>query len=188
MRLTKEFREELIGRAIKHAFGEREKAHEAATTALADDLYAHEYGAHEKNANKLPQGWISSSSELRIEAAGFSYRAHADGKQSDRLKMSKSRRVPGLGFGTEISVGGAHPLNDQAQAVAEEHAAIKRDKESLRAKLRALVYSVTTLPRLREAWPECEQFLPESAPKPQRAIVPVDMVPDINAALGIKSK
>jgi len=186
MRLTKEFREELIGRALVHAFGAREKAHDEATTALADAMYAHEYSAHEKNANKLPQGWVSTSTHLQIKAAGFAYNHTRHGVKHSVLKMSKQRRTPG--HSPEIAIGGAHPLNDQAQAVAEEYAAIKRDKEALRAKLSALVYSVTTIARLREAWPECEQFLPEAAPRPTTALVPVELVPELNAALGIKAK
>lgn len=187
MRLTKEFREELIGRALQHAFKAREKAHDAATTALADALYAHEYGAAAKIADKLPQGWCATSTHLGIVAAGFSYNHRRDGKKTDRLKMSKERRTPGCS--PEIRVGGAHALNDLAQAVAAEHAAIRDDKEALRVKLQALVYSVTTLPRLREAWPECEQFLPDTTPKAvSTAVVPVELVPQVNAALGIKAK
>lgn len=48
--------------------------------------------------------------------------------------------------------------------------------------------SVTTLPRLLEAWPECKPFLPESAPKPTTALVPVELVPELNKALGIGGK
>lgn len=188
MRLTKEFRDELIGKALKHAFTAREKAHEAATTALADALYDYTHGAAEKIVRKLPQGWVSHRTEIRIEAAGFSWRPRDAGLKNYSLTMSKSRPFPQYDS-SEIKVGGAHPLNDQAQAVAQEHAAIRDDKEALRVKLHALVYSVTTLARLREAWPECEQFLPSTAPKTvSTAVVPVELVPQVNAALGIKSK
>ncbi|MFP3746985.1 Nmad5 family putative nucleotide modification protein [Achromobacter sp. SIMBA_011] len=188
MRLTKEFREELIGRALQHAFKAREKAHEAATTALADALYDHTHGAAEKIAKKLPQGWVSHDREIHIDAAGFSWNPNRSGLKHYSLKMSKARPFP-RHANQEIKVGGAHPLNDQAQTVAAEYAAIRDDKEALRVKLQALVYSVTTLPRLREAWPECEQFLPSTAPKTvSTAVVPVELVPQVNAALGIKAK
>lgn len=188
MRLTKEFCEELIGRALQHAFKAREKAHDAATTALADALYDRTHGTAEKIAKKLPQGWVSHSNVIVIEAAGFSWSTQRTGLKYHGLKMSKARPFPRNGS-PEIKVGGAHPLNDQAQAIATEHAAIRDEKEALRVKLAALVYSVTTLPRLREAWPECEQFLPSTAPKTvSTAVVPVELVPQVNAALGIKAK
>ncbi|OAE72579.1 hypothetical protein A7J71_11205 [Achromobacter insolitus] len=190
MRLTKEFRDELIGKALKHAFAAREKAHEAATTALADALYDYTHGAAEKIAKKLPQGWVSHNKEIRIAAAGFSWNPNGTGLKSDRLSMSKARAFPRYDYETaSIKVGGAHGVNDQAQAVAEEYASIKRDKEALRVKLHALVYACTTLPKLREAWPECEQFLPSTAPKAvSTALVPIELVPQVNAALGIKAK
>lgn len=188
MRLTKEFRDALIGKALKHAFTAREKAHETATTALADALYDYTHGAAEKIAKKLPQGWVSHDKEIRIEAAGYSWNPTRSGLKNYSLKMSKARAFPRY-EDKAIKVGGAHGLNDQAQAVAEEYASIQRDKEALRVKLHALVYSVTTLPRLREAWPECEQFLPDTASKAvSTAVVPVELVPQVNAALGIKAK
>lgn len=190
MRLTKEFRDELIGKALKHAFAAREKAHEAATTALADALYDYTHGAAEKIAKKLPRGWVPHNKELRIEAAGFSWSPARTGLKCDRLLMSKARAFPRHDYETAtIKVGGAHGVNDQAQAVAEEYASIKRDKEALCVKLHALVYACTTLPKLRDAWPECEQFLPSTAPKTvSTALVPVELVPQVNAALGIKPK
>lgn len=186
MRLTKEIREDIIYKAMSKAFDARDKAHEKATTALADALYAHEYGAAEKIARKLPQGFCSASNYIRIGAAGFSWRGGRDGLKHNGLKMSKSRPVP-VYTGEDIKVGGSHPLNDQAQAVAEEYQAIQRDKAALRAKLEALVYSVTTVAKLRDAWPECEKFLPAAAPK-STSLVPVELVPEVNAALGIKTK
>jgi len=185
MRLTKEIREQIKESAIHKAFDTRDKAHEKATVALADALYKHEYGAAEKIARKLPQGFCETSNRIRIDAAGFSYRSTYDGKKSDRLTMSKSRPVPACS-GRHIKVGGAHPLNDQAQAVAEEYQAIQRDKEAMVAKLNTLLCSVTTAPKLIEAWPEVERFLPSTTTKPN-ALVPVGLVPQLNAALGIKS-
>ncbi|MFT4118709.1 Nmad5 family putative nucleotide modification protein [Bradyrhizobium sp.] len=173
---------------MKHAFDAREKAHKEATTALADAVYQHEYAQAGKIADKLPQGWCESGSDIFIDAAGFSYRSRQDGKMYNGIRMSSSRRMPRYQSSHPVKIGGAHALNDQAQAVAEEYAAINRDKDVLRAKLRALVYSVTTLPKLLEAWPDCKRFLPASAPKPTTALVPVELVPELNAALGIKPK
>lgn len=184
MKLTNATRDSIIDQAMAKAFDARDKAHEKATTALADALYQHEYGAAEKIANKLPQGWVQSSSRLTINAAGFSYRR--DALKSDQIKMSKERRTPG--YAPRVTVGGDHPLFNQAQAVADEYQSINRDKEALRAKLRAVVYAATTVEKLLAAWPECEKFLPAATPKPAGALVPVELVPELNAALGIKTK
>ncbi|WVR18318.1 nucleotide modification associated domain 5 [Bordetella phage PY223] len=184
MRLTKEMRENIIEAAMRKAFKARDDAHDKATTALADALYNYTHGEAEKIAKKLPQGWIDARNNIGIKAAGFGWRNNDLKNYS--LKLSKARPFPAYG-NRDIPVGGAHPLNEQAQDVAEEFQTIKRDKDALRAKLSALVWSVTTVPRLLEAWPECEQFLPQSTPK-QTALVPVQLVPELNAALGIKAK
>lgn len=184
MRLTKEMREEIIAKAMAAAFDKRDKAHDKATTALADALYAHEYPGVEKIVTKLPQGFCNRSQHISIEAAGFGWRRH-EGLKPDSIKMSKERPVPHYRH-AGIKVGGAHPLNDQAQAVADEYQVIKRDKEALRAKLSAMVYAVTTVPKLLEAWPECEKFVLAGAPKVSTSLVPVQLVPELNAALGLK--
>lgn len=185
MRLTKEMREYIIAHAMSKAFSARHKAHDKATTALADAVYRREYEAVGKLAEKLPENWCNTGSEIVIEAAGFDWRGREH--KSSRLAMSKSRRMPRHQSSNPVKIGGAHPLNDMAQAVAEEYKAIRRDKEALRAKLTTLVYSVTTVPRLLELWPECKPLLPE-APKATTALVPVDLVPEVNALLGIKPK
>lgn len=184
MRLTKEFRDELIGRALKRAFATREAEHEKRSTQLADALYDYTHGAAEKLARKLPQGWVSFDKAINIDAAGFSWNPNRTGLKYFTLQMSRARPFPRHDE-KSIKVGGAHVCNDMAQAVAAEYAAIRDDKEALRVKLQALVYACTTVAKLRAAWPECEQFLPEAAPKPSTALVPVDLVPELNKALGL---
>lgn len=184
MKLTKEMRESMIDDAMSAAFGKREKAHEKATTALADAVYEHAFAAIEKLANKLPQGWCVSDSSIVIDSAGFGWR---NGLKPNSLRMSKAHRTPRYQGSNPVKIGGDHPLFEQAQAVAEEFQAIKRDREALRSKLRAILYSVTTVPRLLEAWPECERYLPTNTHK-STSLVPVELVPELNAALGLKAR
>lgn len=186
MRLTNEIRKVIIDRAMHKAFDARDKAHEKATTALADAVYQHEYGAIGKIAAKLPENWCERGRGITIKAAGFSWRRQ-DALKNECLTMSKTRPMARDQWSNPALITGDHPLNEQAQAVAEEYQAINRDKDELRAKLNALVYSVTTTEKLLEAWPECEVFIPASVPT-SKALVPVELVPQLNAAIGIKAK
>jgi len=188
MKLTNAMRDAMIDQAMGKAFDARDKAHDKATTKLADAAYAHEYGAVEKAANKLPQGWCSMSTTVLIDCAGFGYYGRRDSQKNSMLRMSKERRVPRYQTSNPVKIGGGHPLFEQAQAVADEYQAINRDKDELRAKLRAVVYAATTVEKLLAAWPECEAFLPASTPKPAGALVPVELVPELNAALNLKTK
>lgn len=187
MRLTNEIRKAIIKAAMHKAFDARDKAHAQATVALADAAYQHEYGAIGKIAAKLPENWCERSRSITINAAGFGWRRDGGSMKNECLNMSKTRPMPNYQSGNPVKIGATHPLNDHAQVVAEEYQQINRDKDELRAKLSALVYSVTTTEKLLEAWPECEAFIPASVPT-TRALVPVELVPQLNAALGIKAK
>ena len=187
MKLTNATRDHIVSAAMQQAFEARDKAQEKAITALADAVYEHEYAAIGQIANKLPQGWCNAHNRIYINAPGFSWRGDND-DVNECLGMSKSRRLPMNQNCKPVKIGGAHPLNDQAQVVAEENKAIGRDKNALRAKLRAVVYATTTVEKLLEAWPECEALLPACTPKPAGALVPVELVPELNKALGIKAK
>lgn len=188
MRLTNEFREQLIGAAMARAFKDRDEAHRVATVALGDALYADTHGAAEKAARKLPQGWVQHGTSIKIEAAGFWTPGAGTGRKSSVLPMSRARPFPFHGADRPVSVGARHPLNEQAQDLAQQHAQLRDDKADLHAKLHGLVYSVRTLVQLLEAWPECADILPASAPRPSRAVVPIDLVSTINKLVRLTSE
>lgn len=169
------------------AFKKQDEAHNVATVALGDALYDRTHGEAEKVARKLPQGWVDYSAEIVIDAAGF-WRPDSGiaGRKSNVLRLTKARPFPHFGASKAIKVYAGHPLNDQAQLLAAEWAAIRDAKAELRAQLKGVVYSVTTLAKLLAAWPECAEILPASAPKPSRAVVPVDLVAGLNKRLNLR--
>lgn len=183
MRLTNEMRREIVAKAVTAAYGKREDAHNAATKDLADALYQHTYGEAEKIARKLPKGFANMSGHIEIDAPGFRERYSTLGLKNSQLNMSIARPVPANHTWVKIPVGGAHPLNDQAQAVAEEYQALKRDKDALSAKLCSLVGSATTVEKLLEAWPAGTKYVGKPIPPKPSAVIPVELVPEINAAI-----
>lgn len=185
MRLNKKIREEIVRRAMKQAFDEREKQHAINEIAVADALYQNEWGDVVSALDKVPNVFLNHSMHVEIKAAGYSY-GRRNGHKSQDLKMSKSRPVPYCYDARVIPVGGSHPLNDQVQALADEYQQIQQDRAQLSANLHALVDSATTVAKLLESWPEASQFLPDEAPKPT-SLVPVELVQQVNAAIGIKS-
>lgn len=188
MRLTNEMRKEIVSKALSAAYGKREDAHHAATKALADALYHHTYGEAEKIARKLPKGFANMSGHIEIEAAGFKERYATSTMKNSQLNMSIARPVPANHTWIKIKVGGAHPLNDQAQAVAEEYQALTRDKDALAAKLRSLTASATTVEKLLAAWPDGRKFIGKPPPPKASAVIPVELVPEINAAIAGTAK
>lgn len=181
MKLNKANREQIISAAIAAAFKTRDAAHEKQRTAFADALYQCAYGEAEKLAKKLPQGWAAGRDYLTIRCAGF--RRYGARGAPARLVMSKTRLFPP--YNSEIEVDEQHALYVDAQTVVREHDAIESAKEELRTKLHALVHSVSTTEKLREAWPEGAKFMPaEVAKVPSTLPVPHDLVATVNALMG----
>lgn len=188
MRLTNEMRKEIVSKALSAAYGKREDAHNAASKALADALYQHTYGEAEKIARKLPRGFANMSGSIEIGAAGFRDRYSTSPLKNSQLSMSIARPVPNNHTYIKISVGGTHPLHEQAQAVAEEYQALTRDKDALAAKLRSLTASATTVEKLLAAWPEGRKFIGKPPAPKASAVIPVELVPEINAAISGTTK
>lgn len=184
MKLNKTNREEIITAAIRVAFEPRDAAHVQARTALGDALYTATYAEAEKIAKKLPAGWTSGRDVILIECEGFQ-RRHQNGMPSKQLPLSKTHLFPP--YSTYVKVDKAHALYDQAQAIVAEHGAIEAAKKELRTKLHALVHSVATVERLRDAWPEGDKFLPRAVVEvPSNLPIPANLVADVNSLMGIK--
>ncbi|OXS92659.1 Nmad5 family putative nucleotide modification protein [Pandoraea apista] len=184
MRLTNEMRTAIVRSAMKAAFNKREEAHNSNTVAFGDAVYAEEHGAVEKIARKLPPGWIQTAKWIGIECPGFSRRSN-DGLKLSQIPMSVARPQPYLTQTAKITP--SHPLYERSQAIADEHQAIRRDKEALEGKLKSIVNAASTVARLLDAWPECERFLPQT-PTKSYSVVPLTLVADVNATLGIKQR
>lgn len=187
-RLNIKQREHILERALRLALQDRKKAHKAATTALADALWEHEYSAAAKIAAKLPQAWVHSSSSIYIRSAGFKGRYEYGKEKMDcELPMSATRLVPDdHDHHNIIVVGGDHPFFERAQSLAEEFQAINREKERLTARIKSILYAVNTRAQLLEVWPEVAELLPPEQ-SPSRAVVPVELVPDLNKSVGLPS-
>ncbi|MGN6661601.1 MAG: Nmad5 family putative nucleotide modification protein [Achromobacter mucicolens] len=183
MNLNKTNREEIILRAIAAAFSKRDKAHQAERTAFADALYTHTHGSIEKAAMKLPQEWRVMRDGFEIACDGFRTWGNKDGAPR-KFTTSKSHPYPVHNYG--MNVEQEHPLYSRAQAIVDEHNAIERGKEALRAKLHALVHSFNTVEKLQAAWPEGAKFMPDEPEKPANLPVPANLSEEINAMMGIR--
>lgn len=180
MRLTNEIRSTIINAAVAKAFGKRDAAYEKSRTQLADALYAHTYGKHERYALKLPKNWSNYSDVIDIKCEGFNWRG-GNGVAASSLKLSRTHPFPQY-VGDDVSVDKKHALYASAQAVANECRAIEVAKQELRTKLRTLLYSVTTSERLHEEWPDGKTFFP-TLPAKVMLPVPFNLTRDINAML-----
>lgn len=185
MKLTKEYRKQIIERCVAARFATAEKAYQAARTALGDALYDHAFGKSETIAKKLPSGWLSRMGTIDISCDGFNHRYYSDSgdKPAAGLKLSRERLQPSV-ITKEFTIGEDHPLYPQAQAVADMFNTIKSSKETLTNQLSSLLLSVTTREKLLEVWPEGEPYFPAVV---QHAAVPIpyELTLSINRMMGI---
>lgn len=188
MLLTNKQREAIIAACIKARFADATALYEKHRMALGDALYTSEFGEHEKLANKLPDGWLATHGQVKIEMSGFSY--HGDGKETcpDTLALTKRRRFPyNARYAQTIKCPAGHTCHDDATAVLAEFEKLKADKAELENSLRGILWASTTLAKLKECWPEGEPYFPVEQPK-QTALVPYDLAVKVNKIMGIKPK
>lgn len=183
-RLTNSIRDEIVKTALEQRFKKDEAAYQKARTALADALYKHEFGAAERTAKRLPEGWLVQYNTIDIEHPDFGYwRSGVDGT----LKLSRSRLMPACHSRRKVKLDKNHSLFDQATKLAEQDVSLATAKSELRTKLRSLVYTFNTTTKLFETWPEGKKFLPKNATVPSLALVPVKLASEVNELLGSAS-
>lgn len=188
MRLTNAIRDAIVKTALERTFAAQEAAYKKARTALADAVYAHEYGGVERAAKKLPAGWLGSSSKVAIDHPDFErYYYNSDAKPSCVLEMSKPHLIPGRQ--DQIKIGKDHPLFAKAQDVAGLYQKLEKARDTLREKVRDLVIGHNTVDALLKTWPEGKPYLPSCAPAATgTALVPVHLAAEVNALMGLDKK
>lgn len=183
MKLSKEQRASIVDKAISHAFDKREKAHEKARMKFADDLYTHHHGDAEKIAAKLPDEWQRYASDIGIQHPEFNHRTGNDSKGDAPLSLSKRRLSPNSIVW--INVKHDHPFYDRATDLARAEVALKAERRELRIKLNTIVNAANTLKQLAEQWPAGAKFFPADSKPESRALVPANLINDVNKTLGI---
>jgi hypothetical protein len=142
-----------------------------------------------KRLQAAPDGWFPKASSVKV--------AVEDTNEVLEIKFADAQRVPyevhNSRHGTHIAsiIRPDHPYMAARNAVRDAKAvldAMNKDVEererALRAKVKAVIESVTTIGRLVEVWPEVQDFLPEVMAGP-KGNLPATLISDLNAELGI---
>lgn len=186
MRLTNEIREQMICVCIGQTFKERKENLEKERIVFADMLYDYTFGEDEKIAKKLPKHWLRELNAIYIFCEGFNkrYYGHNSELADPCFKLSKPRLEPCI-ITDQFKLDEKHKFFKAAQQISKTHASIYKEEEDLKISLKQLVYSVTTLSKLKEIWPQGEKFFPGEKVY-QNQIVPSKLTQKINNLMGIK--
>lgn len=177
-RLTNFDREGVARRAIKSSFEAKEKELAAQEDKLARDAYAILVPAAVlKHAKAMPEGWMQTSSVVRVNAGGSHVELHLIG---DELPMPAKV----LEYRSRLGI-----ISDEAFVNrAREHLAatetMKADKKKADASLNAMLASINTLRTLYDVWPDGAAFYEHLNTAVEHPL-PAPMVKEINTMLGL---
>lgn len=174
-RLTVTTRERIAEAAVAFTFDPKKKVLDEIEAALAHEAHATVFSKAELDkAGKAPAGWIRRDTRLRFNVGGMT------------IDLNTSQAGLPVPYNSPMRVGSIEPgeLCDRIQGHAKERDGLRIARKDAATKLTAMLASVTTVKKLREVWPEGEQFYAkyEAAPAPS---VPAIRVEEINAILGL---
>lgn len=142
-----------------------------------------------KRLSNAPDGWFPKATAVKV--------AVEDTNEVLEIKFAEAQRVPYEVYdsrhGTHIAsiIKPDHPYMAARNAVRDAKAILEAMKtelteqeRGLRAKVKAVVESVTTVARLVEVWPEVSDLLPEVHAGP-RGTLPATLISDLNAEIGL---
>lgn len=184
-RLTNSARESIALVAVAHSFDPKAEALAVTENDLAREAYASLIPDAERAiVEALPQGWVRRDECLRFNAAGYSVRLRTTGEALPVPYRPRGSDHGGYGcneIGTIPHGDLADRIQAHAQAVEDMRVARRR---AYNATLKMLS-TVSTVKRLREAWPEGALFYSAYENDNTAVALPAVRVDEVNAMLGI---
>lgn len=177
-KLTTSIRDKIIHNALKNAFAVEKAQIAEEKVAFAKMVYDHVVPAeHQEILSKVPACYLNRGSNV-------SFRLRAPGASAyTRINVSMGEERP---QSHELFYNNIH-IEDAAidaawSAIHERERQVENATSELREKISQVVWSVSTVKRLLEVWPEGKEFIPASATAPA-ASLPAVVVTGLNEML-----
>lgn len=196
-RLTNEIRDKIINNAITKAIGEREKVQlksfadkfsdELVKTALGDrlDSLTKIEKDIKKLIDKIPEEFRTYEDEYHVIKYDV-VRLNIAGQAVD-WEFDEPRIFPRNTWRDRYVIPQGHVLVGMMDDYRAEQKAISDIKTNVRENVRALVYSVTTVKKLLEVWPESLELIPSNVEKPIVQL-PSIKIEQLNALIGVPTE
>lgn len=177
MKLTNTMRDTICGAIIAHKFNKPQDDMMKQFSKFGDEVYCDIYDTKKRRLMaSLPQGWLPTNNGFYVSFGGL----------RDLLRMTQKRTFP---YESQIAHGKVIKTYAADHAFSVKHMEIRntlKDIEQERAKYRSqaesILYSVQSVSRLLDVWPEIKAFIPAPEVKAQ---VPALRIADLNAALNL---
>lgn len=196
-RLTNEIRDKIINNAITKAIGERETVQlksfadkfsdELVKTALGDrlDSLTKIEKDIKKLIDKIPEEFRTYEDEYHVIDYDV-VRLNIAGQAVD-WGFDEPRIFPRNTWRDRYVIPQGHVLVGMMDDYRAEQKAISDIKTNVRENVRALVYSVTTVKKLLEVWPESLELIPSNVEKPIVQL-PSIKIEQLNALIGVPTE
>lgn len=176
-RLTKDLRERMAQSVLNNAFKAKEVAAREVVMAISDKIHSDIYSEHLAVMNSLPNEFLTSVWHLYIAIAG----------QEHLLSFSACKRKA---YSHDRYNKAKHYVGDEPIALEYLKAVdvvedIKKQRNSMKHEVEAILNSVQTFKKLWTVWPASKSILEKFETKPVVALLPAIQFDKVNAALGL---
>lgn len=202
-KLNAEIKFAAIEAMTKDVFGKREKVLAAQEIQLAKDVIKQTLGAEYLRFTRCPREWFDTQSYVQLNTAGRTSQLAAQPVMSTHSMWGREKAMSearwsyksdqkGLSFTLPHkfnSVGFKPLLADDLLCIrilAHIDATVQliKDANTLRAQVKAITDSCSTVKKLLEVWPEGKKYLPESAFEAITVTgLPAVIIVNVNAAI-----
>lgn len=171
-KLTTTVRDQIVARLLRHRFSGEAAQLIADRAAFAERVYDAVFAkAQRDRMNALPKGWLPTTSQVTISFGGTGRDSYAslylsgrDYGVLDSMLDTKpdtiERPVPSIQQqGCLKAFEPTDALSVEHESLCDRAASLKSAIAEARSSIGAVVNSVTTTGKLREAWPEIGTFL-----------------------------
>lgn len=185
-RLTKSMRESIANAAVDASMKARIAEFKRAEDALAREAYGAVYSKEElRAAKKLPAHWLRRDACLRFNVGGQTHQLQLADK--DGLPVPYRRKDSDQGGYSCSTLGVIQPgdLCDRIRAHANAKEKLKAEADSALNVTKQMLWSISTLEKLRQQWPEGAPFYARYEGGPT-VMLPAVRTEEVNALLGLK--
>lgn len=175
-RLTNNLRERMAQSVLNNAFEAKQKEAERDLHLAGDKFHTDIYGAHLKAMQSLPNGWLPMNLRIRIAIAGQNHDVTFSEPRITGERHHYCR--PKLYVGDE-------PIALEYLKAVDVVEDIKKQRNSMKHEVEAILNSVQTFKKLWTVWPASKSILEKFETKPVVALLPAIQFDKVNAALGL---
>jgi len=189
--LNKNNRATIVDRGVAHAMTPHWNALKEQAQIAAETIYSYTYGDLQARIEALPKEWFCWTDSIYVVTTdlGFKNRYRSSDYGMDPLlPLGRDRAIPPhSGDSGQFKIDKDHPCFTPVASLGRQWKQNYELESAIRNKLLTLVYSVKTVEKLAERWPEGKVFYEDLLEVKPVVHLPVDasLVKTVNKLLGL---